>query len=1107
MIPIRRRLRADLAQALALAASVLLVTTILAGAVMYLDTIQSLGLRSTLVTLSPSNRNLQVSVDRFPLTSRSISAATEQVDIALEELGGLRGNVAQESHTRPHYWALEPDEIDRGRASDSAILQRFEGFPDHVEFIDGEAPTAVVRREAGMIVAEAAVPRDRAEILGVNVGDDLWLASSPADPAYLKIRIVGRFEPHDLQEEFWFGLGFEAMEPPAPSLVARHPLPLFFAADSLFDLVTGGSASIGTNRWLVQLDYERLKNQAPDFTVRQIEAAGQKLRLGLPESTVVTAIKNRFNALREDIVFARIPTLMMGGVLLVAAGFHVATAAGALVARRRVDSGRLRARGVGRRQIALVYFTETLPLVAIPALAAPFLAVGIISLIGRLPEYELISFGSGMPVHLSWQAFVMSLLGGVFVLAFLQWDAWSGNRRAINSERLSSRRVEGRPFFQRQYFDLIFLLFGGLVLWDLSTEASVVSERTGQLAVVSKLLVFAPAIFLGVAVLFSLRVVPPIASLVSSGFLRWGPTWTFIVSVTFARLRTTYAWPVAILGMTAGAAVLSTTVAATLERSAADQAGYEAGADLRALDVDFNSGPRTKIVNDVRGLDGVAGASIGLRTVGGLRGGGRGASFDFLAVEPEEFAEIGVLRSDYASLPLDELLVAMEPEQEAMARTLQVAESATRVGVRLKSSISQEFVRASLRLLDAEGRAWSVDLGAMTGLDWQVRSGDVPAAAARPVEVVGIAFFEQANDELGTPMRVQIDDLFYGEPGAGPGDDLGTDTVFESFDAVESWRPLASSKGVDSRVEGFEYLRGGDPDRGLLIDLGVGTNRGVRGVIWSSVESVPALFSVEALARNGLSMGDETVVHVFEQSVPIRVEGVIEYFPTLDPGANGEPGEGGFVVADANQLWSYLSMSSFNSAGFLAELFVGLDDPADTDVISNISAEIGGIHGSVNREELRKSSLVTPLAIAGWRGAAIVTSTLAIVFGLFGFVTFVPVRPSSDQFNIAVLNALGMSRRGLVLVSVAEQAVVLGVGIAAGLGTGLVMARVAVGATTQTVANGDVFPPILFSTNWNYLVGLVGTLIAVAIVVTVWDVISVRRLNLAIAWKGSESSG
>ncbi|HIK88682.1 MAG TPA: hypothetical protein EYG09_03390 [Dehalococcoidia bacterium] len=111
MILIRRRLRADLVQTLALVVSVLLLMTIIAGAPMYLDTIGLLGLRSTLDELSESNRNVLVSVERFPLTTSSISAATEQVDIALEEFGDLALSVSQASHTRPHFWALDADSI------------------------------------------------------------------------------------------------------------------------------------------------------------------------------------------------------------------------------------------------------------------------------------------------------------------------------------------------------------------------------------------------------------------------------------------------------------------------------------------------------------------------------------------------------------------------------------------------------------------------------------------------------------------------------------------------------------------------------------------------------------------------------------------------------------------------------------------------------------------------------------------------------------------------------------------------------------------------------------------------------------------------------------
>ena len=1080
------------------------MTAVLAGAPLYLHAIESLGLRSTLRELGAGDRNLKVVVEGFPLTARSVSAATERVETALTELGGLVAGIGQESYTRDHFWSVDPDSIVGGRSADLAVLHRFVGFPQHVEFVVGNAPVEALGREQGIVVVEAAVPFERAELLGVNVGDEIWLTPSAADPPYMNARVVGLFEPRDLRDEFWLGRGIEATEPPAPSLIARHRLPLFLAGDSLFGAVTGGPSVIGTNRWLVQLDLEQLKRQSPARTTQLVEAVGARLRRELPDSHVESALVNRFNALRKDVGFARIPTLMMGGALLLAAVYYSIMAAGAFMARRRVDMGRLWVRGSGRRQTALLLLVEATFLVLVPAVLAPFLAVGVISLIGQLPEYRLISSGPGIPVELAWQAFLWSLSGGTFVLAYMLWTVWRDDGRETGSRRLSSRRVEGKPFFQRHYLDLLFFLFGGLVLWDLSTEPSVLGEVVGPTVNVNPLLVFAPAIFLAAAVLVSLRVLPPGARVASRVLAMRGPVWTFLVSSSFARVPITYAWPVALLGMAAGAAVLSTTIAATLERSAVDQSGYEVGADLRIFPVGLNRGPRTKILGDVRAIEGVGGVSAGLRDLGGVRVGGQGTTFEFLAIEAQRFAEVGVFRPDYASLPVERHLMALAGEGSPGLAPLVVPGSAARVGLRFKPDVVDEFIKLSMRLLDADGRSFSVALGSLTTLDWQVRMGEVPSAAARPVEIAGIVIFEQTNDEIGTPLNIRIDDLMYdvSPEGTSPdrrGIEIGGPVVLESFDDTGAWQPLASSLGVDTKVGGFEHSgSGGASDRGLLIELGVGTNRGVRGVLRSASSSIPAIFSTSALEENGLSVGDETVLHVFDQSVPVRIAGVVDYFPTMDPAG------GGFVITDAAQLWKYVSMSSFNPAGFLAEIFVGLDDPRDAGTIENVSAAIDGLHTVVDRDKLRESSVVSPLAIAGWRGASVVTATLAIVLALLGFITFAPVRPSSDRLNLGVLMALGEPRRGLLVISLVEQLVVLSVGVAAGVGAGLVMARLAVDAATQTAPGLNALPPIVFSTNWNYLTGLVSALAAIAVTIVIFDVITARRLDIAatVRWPG-----
>ena len=1099
----------------ALMVGVLVMTAILAGAPMYLSSIESLGLRAMLTQLS-SSRNMQIVVDELPLTDRSVSAATERVELALEELDDLVLSIGQESHTREHYWATDAQATTGEPYVDIALLGRFDGLLDVVELTAGRTPFSSLERLDTYVVAEGLVPTKRADQLGINVGDEIWLTTTPGDLPYLMVRVVGLFEPEDVRADFWMGLAPEVLEPEPPEPDARLPLPLFLTREALFGALTGGPAAIGTNRWMVQIDAYVLERQSPTFTADQVDSVGHELRRGLPESRAISGLKNPLISLGQQIRFAQIPTMMMGGVLLLAAGYYSIMAAGALMARRRVDTARMWLRGSGKRQVAVLFLIESALLVILPAVVAPFVAYGAISAIGWLPEYESIAFGMGMPVHISWHAFAWSITGAAVVVGYMQWSVLKGDGRATGTNQLSNRRVEGKPFFQRQYLDLLFFLFGGVILWDLSTETSVVSESADQVITVNPLLVFAPAIFLAVAVMLSLRVLPPLARLISSGLSRRGPAWAHLISTLFARVPLTYAWPAAILGMAAGSAMLSATVAATLQQSSVDQSGYEVGADLRVFPVDLRSGDRTDVLDRLRNIDGVEGISAGFRSTGDIRLGGRGEPFEFLAIEPSEYSRIGVFREDYATSDVAALIAEMEPDSEI--EPLLVPELADRVGLRMRSNLIERNIKASIRLLDAKGFAHSVGLGPVNSHDWQVRMGSIPEIAIKPVEIVGLTFFDTTTEEQGTPISIQVDDLMYELPPLSMDESRPSSAaalvwdlvVLDSFDGgaedgVGVWKPLASSQGSGTQTMGFEYARSTDGesglDSGLQIDLGIGTDAGFRGAVRSLEETVPIVFSQSALDSNGAAVGDLSVVHVFGRSIPVRIIGVADYFPTLDPEG------GGFAVVAVPQLWRHLALSSANPAGLAAEVLIGLEDTDDNAVIDAVSSEIGGLLSVVERDEIQQISVVTPLAVAGWRGAAVITGGLAVGLAILGLLTFAPMRPAGDKFNLAVLRALGVRKRGLLLISVLEQLVVLGVGVSAGIGAGLVMARISVDTASQTGSNVIPLPPIVFSTDWIYIFGLVVALLAVGLVVSAFDVISIRRISIAASVRASGSRG
>ncbi|GIT59862.1 MAG: hypothetical protein Ct9H300mP19_18100 [Dehalococcoidia bacterium] len=63
--------------------------------------------------------------------------------------------------------------------------------------------------------------------------------------------------------------------------------------------------------------------------------------------------------------------------------------------------------------------------------------------------------------------------------------------------------------------------------------------------------------------------------------------------------------------------------------------------------------------------------------------------FDFIAIEPEYFEDIGVFRNDYSSVPIRNLLNDLE--YSVPLSPLLVSESAKRIGFRMRSDVIQQI--------------------------------------------------------------------------------------------------------------------------------------------------------------------------------------------------------------------------------------------------------------------------------------------------------------------------------------------------------------------------------------------------------------------------------
>ena len=204
----------------------------------------------------------------------------------------------------------------------------------------------------------------------------------------------------------------------------------------------------------------------------------------------------------------------------------------------------LSSRGVNVLQVASTYGWESAFISGVPAATGPLIAMAVIALLGLLPMYEPITSGGLMRVEVTWQAWLWSLAAGAGVLAVLLLPAVLAARRGIIDQRQSEARPDRPPFFQRYYLDIVFLVIGGLVWWELTSRGSIVAEtRQGEQTVdVTQLL--SPAIFMLVVALLFLRIFPILAHVVG---IVGGWITAADVSVGLHRLRRSpywYAWPV-----------------------------------------------------------------------------------------------------------------------------------------------------------------------------------------------------------------------------------------------------------------------------------------------------------------------------------------------------------------------------------------------------------------------------------------------------------------------------------------------------------------------------------------------------------------------------------
>ena len=333
------------------------------------------------------------------------------------------------------------------------------------------------------------------------------------------------------------------------------------------------------------------------------------------------------------------------------------------------------------------------------------------------------------------------------------------------------------------------------------------------------------------------------------------------------------------------------------------------------------------------------------------------------------------------------------------------------------------------------------------------------------------------------------------------------------FVPVEDYLQIPGVRAVTRAAlsKGYVVAGGGAEERGVFLGVDRMTLPAVLAEAWRpdyapeslgalmnrlADDPAAALISSTYAAQHGLRVGDRIIVKLNDlgttQEVPFTIAGLVDYFPTL------YAEEGPFVIGNLDysfeqqgrpypyEVWMDLEPGTGLQAIKAAAFGYGLA-PLDDTVESLLEAE---------RLRPERQGLFGLLSI-GFLAAGLVT--------IIGFLAHTLRSIQRRLVELGVLRAIGMSTRQLAGLLIAEQALVIGVGTAAGIELGVLASHLF--APFLQVRSGQFpgTPPFVPQIAWDQIALIAGVTAALLMATVAVTLILVRRMRLFEALKLGEA--
>ncbi len=1117
-----RRMRDSWRLQLVIAAGILVAAVLMSSTTIYTRAVSDLSLTVSLREDLTERRQMFTNLWGLPVAGGpNDSARAYAQDSITERFGDLESQRLRYQSTVPTGIDLPPRQ---GQIiPPTAYFASLEGAEAHVTLSEGRfpEPPALTTEQALSDRIEVAMPVAAAHAYGVGVGAELHIVDGwdecdrepdpppggppppprpPCEPTMLVQRLIpivitGLIEPVDAESAFWSRVPREIKSGVYTSTPRPQIVSLIVPPETLVDAIpTVMSGYLVNTTWISEIDTDQLNVAVLDETRASFDLLREDLRsIG---GAVRSPIEPRLETFVKDLNFTQVPILMLLAQVVGIALFYVVIVSGVQVAERREELFSMRSRGASIWQVISHTAIEGILLAIIAAGVAPFIAIGVIGLLGYTPVFDPLTGGETIPTTLTDMAFLLSAAGAIVAVLFTLAPLVIASRTRVLSERLRGvSRPAGPNALQRYFLDVALVLVAVGLIFEADLRGTVFErDSVGGLSA-DPLLLSTPILFALAATLVILRFLPYFYR-----FFAWLTYDRFPLSVASTlRYVSRTVGPAArltiLLMLGAALGTFAASYADTVERSLEERIEYDNGVEFRVglgeSGYTTANGVRRRL-GPIEGVEEIAAVHRGKVSAG--RSVGTTSSVTVLALEPRAAVEMMWFREDLSLLSLEELIgtidvppvgrgVGIPNETETLRVWVRVGEGETDQSLwfRVRDGDGRYFTGGGLEM-PADGTPW-------TAMEIDFQSEIVSFGASGPFTLHSLVMSEPQGLFASEPATVYFDAVTAVLPD-------GQELVIEDFEN-RGWLTYDQRRGAGDDIE---FEEDPDPISGehvMAFYPGVGQSPGRRAAhvadpaFCSNVRcTIPAIVSQDFAERQRLEEGDRFTLRTDSFIVGARVASIVELFPTL------RPDEQSFIVVDYDALFHIGTVTGLRPSITPTEAWLDLSDDPElrAATLEELNLPRYSLGGFIDRDERLDESGRDPLTTAGGSGILLVAFIAISLLLALAFLVSMAVSARQRRLEMALLRTVGVGNASILIQLFLEYAIIVGTGLVLGVLLGNRISLLLLAYLEIDESGRTVLPPFQVETDWQIL----GIAFAVLIGVLVIGVMATWRWFLKL---------